>query len=382
MMKVYLDNAATTAIDPRVLEAMMPYFTDHFGNPSSIHSFGRKTRQAIEKSRKSIAEVLGASTAEVFFTSCGTESNNMVIKQSVYDLGVTRIISSPIEHHCVLHSVAAMRREGIHIDMVRVNEYGEPDYDHLTELLSSNPAKTLVTIMHANNELGTIADIHRIGALCAAHGAYFHTDTVQTVGYYPIQPQEIKAHFISGSGHKIYGPKGAGFVYISSDAMLTPFIDGGSQERKMRAGTENIYGIVGLAKALELSLARMTEVQHYIIGLKTHMIARLSTELPDVAFNSYIDERCHYKILSVSLPSNSKTDLLIFNLDIAGIAASGGSACASGSEVGSHVLAGIGAASDRRSVRFSFSHTNTIAEIDLAVDELVKMCAAKAAVIV
>ena len=369
-MKVYLDNAATTQLAAEALEEMMPYLTDHYGNPSSIHGFGRKTRAAIEKARKTVATAINASTAEIFFTSCGTESNNMVIKQTVKKLGVQRIISSPIEHHCVLHSVETEAREGIDAQMVKINESGEVDYMHLEELLKQADKKTLVSLMHSNNEIGTLLDLERVSSLCKQYGALLHTDTVQTMGYYPIDVQKLNITFLSGSGHKFHGPKGAGFVYINSSVQISPLIDGGAQERNMRAGTENLYGIVGLAKALELAVNNMEATKTHITELKQYMKAKIDAELTDVAYNGYTDERCHYKVLNVSLPLNNKTDLIVFNLDMVGIAASAGSACSSGSETGSHVLAAIKAPMDRKSVRFSFSKHNTKAEIDYVITEL------------
>jgi len=376
-MRVYFDNAATTALAREALDEMLPYLTENFGNPSSIHSYGRKSRAAIEKARKIVAGAINASSAEVFFTSCGTESNNMVIKQSVKKLGVQRIISSPIEHHCVLHSVQTEAGEGIKTEMVKINSFGEVDYEYLESLLKSSDEKTLVSLMHSNNEIGTLLDLERVSALCELYGAYFHTDSVQTVGYYPIDVQKLKIHFLSGSGHKFHGPKGVGFVYINSAAALSPFIDGGSQERNMRAGTENIYGIVGLGKALEMAITDMERTRQYIAELRQYMKSKLDNELADVSYNGFTDDRGHYKLLSVSLPLNNKTDLIVFNLDIAGIAASAGSACTSGSEVGSHVLAGINAPQDRKAVRFSFSKHNTKEEIDYVVEELKKMVPVK-----
>jgi cysteine desulfurase len=376
-MKVYFDNAATTPLAKEALDEMMPFLTENFGNPSSIHSYGRKSRAAIEKARKIVAAAINASTAEVFFTSCGTESNNMVIKQSVKKLGVSRIISSPIEHHCVLHSVETEAHEGIKTEMVKITGHGEVDYGHLEALLRASDDKTLVSLMHSNNEIGTLLDLERVSALCEAHGAYFHTDSVQTIGYYPMDVQKLKIHFLSGSGHKFHGPKGIGFVYISGAAMLSPFIDGGAQERNMRAGTENLYGIVGLGKALDMAVTDMAANRAHIDGLRQYMKSRLDNELSDVTYNGFTDDRGHYKVLNVSLPLNNKTDLIVFNLDIAGIAASAGSACTSGSEVGSHVLAGIHAPTDRKAVRFSFSKHNTKEEVDYVVEELKKMVPAK-----
>ncbi len=372
-MKVYLDNAATTSLAKEALDEMLPFLTENYGNPSSIHSYGRKTRAAIEKARKIVAATINSSTAEVFFTSCGTESNNMVIKQAVKKLGVTRIISSPIEHHCVLHSVEAEAREGVVTELVKISDQGEVDYADLEDRLKASPNKTLVSLMHSNNEIGTLLDLQRVSDLCTQYGAYMHTDTVQTIGYYPIDVQKLNIQFLSGSSHKFHGPKGVGFVYINGEAQLSPFIDGGAQERNMRAGTENLYGIVGLGKALEMAVSEMEANRAHISELRRYMKERLDAELPDVKYNGFTDDRGHYKVLSVSLPLNNKTDLIVFNLDIAGIAASAGSACSSGSEVGSHVLAAIHAPTDRKSVRFSFSKYNTKEEVDYVVAELKKM---------
>ena len=301
----------------------------------------------------------------------------MVIKQSVKELGVRRIISSSIEHHCVLHSVQTVGSEGIKTEMVKVSPFGEVDYGHLESLLKSSGEKTLVSLMHANNEIGTLLDLERVSALCEQYDAYFHTDSVQTIGYYPIDVQKLKIHFLSGSGHKFHGPKGVGFVYINSSAVLSPFIDGGSQERNMRAGTENLYGIVGLGKALEMAIEDMEGNRDHISGLRQYMKSKLDQELEDISYNGFPDERGHYKVLSLSLPLNNKTDLIVWNLDNAGIAASAGSACTSGSEVGSHVLAGINAPQDRKAVRFSFSRHNTKEEVDYVVEELKKLLPVK-----
>ncbi len=373
-MKVYLDNAATTAIDPLVLEEMLPYLKEHYGNPSSIHAYGRKTKAAIEKGRKVIARYLNASTSEIVFTGSGTEASNMIIKGAVRDLGVTRIISSPLEHHCVLHSVESMAAEGIKIEYMTPNQEGKFRFDELEELLRKSEEKTLVSLMHANNEIGTLLDLEKVSELCTASSAYFHSDTVQTIGYFPFDVQKLKIHFMSGSAHKFHGPKGTGFVYISSDIQIKPFIDGGAQERNMRAGTENVYGIIGMAKALELATEKLTENRRYVLGLKQHMIEKLKTQIPGIDFNGDLSENgSNYKVLSVSLPPNEKAELTLFNLDMAGIAASGGSACTSGSEKGSHVLEGIKADPKRKSVRFSFSKFNTKEEIDYTVDVLKKI---------
>ena len=375
-MKVYLDNAATTPLSKEVLDEMLPYLTEHFGNPSSIHSHGRKAKAAVEKARKVVAKYLNASTAEVFFTGSGTEASNTIIKCSVRDLGVKRIVTSRIEHHCVLHSVETMAQEGIQVDYVKLDEKGRVDLNDLESLLKASDKKTLVSLMHANNEIGTMLNLEAVAEICKTYQAIFHSDTVQTSGYFPFDVQKMKIHFLSGSAHKFHGPKGVGFIYINGEAAIKPFIDGGAQERNMRAGTENVYGIVGLGRALELALENGEENKKYISGLKHYMVDKLKTEIEGVDFNGDIsDEGSNYKVLSVSLPPCEKAELTLFNLDMAGVAASGGSACSSGSEKGSHVLEVIGANPNRKAVRFSFSKYNTKEEIDYAVSVVKKMIA-------
>jgi cysteine desulfurase len=373
-MKIYFDNAATTPIDPVVLAEMMPYLTDNFGNPSSIHEYGRKAKAAVEKSRKIVAKYLNASAAEVFFTSCGTESNNMVIKQAVANLGVKRIISSPTEHHCVLHTVKTEGSKGVAVDYVQVNAKGDIDLAHLETLLAAQPeTKTLVSLMHANNEIGTLLNIQHVGEICAKYGALFHSDSVQTVAHYPMDVQATKVHFLSGSAHKFHGPKGIGFVYINGNNTIKPLIEGGAQERNMRAGTENVVGIVGLGKALELWMTEGEQYRNHIESIRDYMAEQLLAEIPSIVFNGYTDQRSLYHVLSVSVPANQKTELLLFNLDISGICASGASACASGSMQASHVLEAIKADENRRTVRFSFSKNNTKDEVDFAVAKLKEM---------
>jgi cysteine desulfurase len=372
-MKVYFDNAATTRIHESVLAEMMPFLTENFGNASSIHEYGRKAKSAIEKSRKIVAKYLNASTAEIFFTSCGTESNNMVIKESIYSLGVKRIITAPIEHHCVLHSANTMNNRGIETAMLSVNEHGEINLEELEHKLSSSSEKTLVSIMHANNEIGIINDIDAISNLCQKYNALFHSDTVQTIAHFPFDLQKTQIDFISGSAHKFHGPKGIGFVYINSKNTLHPFIDGGAQERNMRAGTENVAGIIGLGAALELWMNNLEQYKSHISSLKSYMIEKLKSEISNITFNGRTDEKSLYHVLSVSLPENNKTDLLLFNLDIKGVCASGGSACASGSVQASHVMEAINAPLDRRTARFSFSIFNTKEEIDFTVACLKEM---------
>lgn len=373
MDRIYFDNAATTAMDPRVIDHMSQAMRELWGNPSSIYQEGRTARAAVEQARKTVANILQASIGEIFFTSGGTESNNMTLKCSVRDLGVKRIISSATEHHAVLHTAERLKKQGmIALDMVRQNEKGEVDFSHLEELLAQERGTTLVSLMYVNNEIGTLTDIKRVGEMCREYGAYFHSDTVQSIGYYPIDLSETYIHFITGSGHKFHGPKGVGFIYINSEAMLEPFIDGGSQERNMRGGTENVSGILGIAKALELAKQEMTERKNTISELREYFASRLREEIPGVEFNGNPFENGHYKILSVSFPPSEKNDLLLLNLDIEGISASGGSACSSGADAGSHVMAALHPGSERATVRFSFSHHNTRSEVDFVIDKLKK----------
>lgn len=368
--RVYLDNAATTPIRPEVLEAMMPYLTTTYGNPSSIHHEGRITRAAIENARKTVAGWIGASTGEIFFTSGGTESNNMAIKCAVSDLGVKRIITSPAEHHCVKHSVEhLLKRNAVHVDFVRLDQYGLPDMEHLDELLSSSSEPTLVTLMHANNEVGSMLNLGELSAICKKHNAWLHSDTVQTVGHFPINVQETPIDFISGAAHKFYGPKGTGFIYINSRCRIEPMIDGGSQERNLRAGTENIAGIIGLAKALSLAYEDLEEDTAYIKSIREYMKDKLTECCPDVLFNGHPDNSL-YTVLNVSFPAGPQSELMIMSLDIAGVSASGGSACSSGAETQSHVLQAIGHPADRKAVRFSFGRTTTKDDIDFAVDQI------------
>lgn len=370
-MKIYLDNAATTQISKEVLDEMLPYLTEHYGNPSSIHSFGRKAKSAIEQSRKIVAKYLNASTAEIFFTGSGTEASNMIIKCAVRDLGVQRIISSRAEHHCVLHSIDTVEKLGIEIDYVKLDGLGRVDISHLECLLDGGNQKTLVSLMHANNEIGTMISLQEISILCKKYKALFHSDTVQTIGYFPFDLQVVPIDFMSGSAHKFHGPKGVGFMYVNGNLPIKPYIDGGSQERNMRAGTENVPGIVGLGKALELAISEMNTNKIYLSVLKSYMVEQLTAQLPDVKFNGDLSENgSNYKVLSVALPPTEKSELVLFNLDMAGIAASGGSACTSGSEKGSHVLETIQADVNRKSVRFSFSKYNTKVEIDTVISIL------------
>ena len=370
-MRIYLDNAATTPLRKEVIEVMGQAMRELYGNPSSIHACGRAVRAKIEESRKKVAGYLGASIGEIFFTSGGTESNNMAIKCAVRDLGVQRIISSPIEHHCVGHSLDAVKKQGVSVDLVRVDGLGRIDYHHLENILQEQSGvKTLVSLMHANNEIGTLNDLERISRLCEEYGAYFHSDTVQTIGHLPIDVSKTKIHFLSAGAHKFQGPKGCGFIYINNEAILKPMIDGGSQERNMRGGTENIYGIIGLAKALELAMDNMEIYQEQIEKVRGYLKRSLQERFEDIQFNGDHAGNYLYTVLSVSFPPSDKSEMMLLHLDISGVSASGGSACSSGAEAGSHVLQAIGADSSRKAIRFSFSHENTVEEIDQVIEKL------------
>jgi cysteine desulfurase len=372
-MKVYLDNAATTPLDPEVLDAMLPVMKEYHGNPSSIHAFGRQSRALIEQARKTVAKLINASPAEIFFTSGGTEADNMAIRCTIEDLGITHAITSKIEHHAVLHTLEAMEHKGIiKLSFVNLDECGHVDLKHLEELLASNP-RTFVSLMHANNEIGNLLPLKKVGEICAKHNAIFHSDTVQTMGHYAIDVQAVNVHFITCAAHKFHGPKGVGFLYVNGDIKINPLIFGGSQERNMRGGTENIYGIVGLAKALEIAFRDLKAHQDHITGIKNYMIKQLEENIPQVEFNGDCKNNSLYTVLNVLFPPTENAEMLLFNLDIAGIAASGGSACTSGSDQGSHVLRGINSDMSRPSIRFSFSKYTTKEEIDFCVSKLKEM---------
>ena len=371
MERIYFDNAATTALDPQVLEAMMPYLTEKFGNPSSIYSYGRETRLAIENARKSVARILGAHPAEIFFTSGGTESSNTAITASVRDLGCTHIISSPLEHHATLHTIEHLHKRGeAALSWVDLLPDGHIDVEDLQRRLAASAEKTLVTLMHANNEIGNMLDIHAVGEKCKKYGAVFHSDTVQTVGHFPLDLRNTPVHFITGSAHKFHGPKGVGILYINENVRINPFIQGGSQERNMRAGTENVYGVVGFARALELATANHDADSVYIRGVKLYMMEQLEQQVKGVSFNGDPLGQSLYTVLSVAFPKTERSEMLLFNLDINGICTSGGSACTSGAEQGSHVIRAINNNPNQVTVRFSFSKNNTREQVDTVVAKL------------
>ena len=375
-MRVYLDNAATTPLDEEVLDAMLPVLKDGFGNPSSTHSYGRKIKSLIERARKNVAQHINCTPGEIFFTSGGTEADNMAIRCAVKDLGIKHVVTSAIEHHAVGHTIDRLKTKGlVDVTYVHLDENGHVDLQHLDQILSTR-AKTLVSLMHANNEVANLLPLDRVSEICQKHGAVFHSDTVQTMAHYRFDMQELdQVHFLACSAHKFHGPKGVGFLYVNKSVQINPLIHGGSQERNMRGGTENVYGIVGLSKAMDVAFKDLNTHQAYVTDLKSYMIERLNNSIEDVKYNadsSSLDKSL-YTVLSVSLPPTDIAPMMLFNMDIMGVACSGGSACTSGSNIGSHVLEGIDAPNDRPTIRFSFSRFNTKEEIDFAVDCLVKL---------
>jgi len=375
-MRVYLDNAATTPVDPQVFEAMRPYFEEEFGNPSSIHAHGRKIRAAVESSRKKIAELLNCNPGEIIFTSGGTEADNTLIINSINAFSIQHAITTPLEHHAVSHTLEVLSDKGvIKIHHVKMDEKGNIDFDDLEKLLSQYP-NSLISLMHANNEIGNLLDIKRVGELAKFHKAYFHSDTVQTIGHYCHNLSDLYISGLVGSAHKFHGPKGIGFMYIRKDQKIGQFIHGGSQERNMRGGTENVYGIVGMAKALEIAYLGMEEHKKKVSSLKELMIKKLKDQIPNISFNgdSENSSKSLYTVLSVRLPENNSNDLVLFKLDMAGVSASGGSACSSGSDAGSHVINSLYPNSRRTTIRFSFSKYNTPEEINFAAEKLVEIC--------
>lgn len=373
-MKVYFDNAATTPIDDEVVEAMLPYLKEHFGNPSTQYSFGRDTRAAIEEARKTIAQLINVQTSEIIFTSGATEANNMAIKGAVNFLGVQRIITSPIEHHCVEYSVDFCR-DNLNVEtvLVKIDDKGNVDLNDLENLLQSSDKKTLVTLMHANNEIGTLLDIEKVGALCKQNNALFHSDTVQTFAHFPLDVQAMNVDFISGAAHKFHGPKGVGFLFMRKQNKVQPFIHGGGQERGFRAGTENVYGIIGMATAAKKAYTNLENDRAAILEIKNYFIQTLKNNFTDIDFNGNLDEQSLFTVLNVSFPPSDKAALLLFMLDIEGICCSGGSACGSGASTGSHVIRALNKDENRVSIRFSFSKHNTKEEVDYVIEKLLKI---------
>ncbi|GHA50589.1 cysteine desulfurase [Salinimicrobium marinum] len=376
MKKVYLDNAATTQIREEVVIKMADVMKETYGNPSSIHSFGRSAKTLIEQARKTVAKHLNVSPSEIIFTSGGTEADNLVLNSAVRDLGIKRIITSRIEHHAVLYTIEQLEKEyGITVEYLKLDNCGKADLEHLEQLLTSSEEKTLVSLMHVNNEIGNLLDISRVGRLCKANKALFHSDTVQSVGHFKLDLAEVPIDFTAVSAHKFHGPKGVGFAFIRKNSGLQPLIFGGEQERGYRAGTESVHNIVGLEEALKLSYEHLDEEREYISSLKSHFMEQLQKEIPGVKFNGACSdpENSTYTLLNVCLPvSQEKAMLLLFQLDLKGIACSKGSACQSGSEEGSHVLNAFLHEEDLKkpSLRFSFSRYNTKEDLDYVVEVL------------
>ena len=371
-MKVYLDNAATTPIAEEVIEEIKPYLHTYFGNPSSTHSFGRKTKNAIEINRKKIANFIRAENNEIIFTSGGTEADNMAIRCAVTDLNVQRIITSKIEHHAVGHTVESLKEShNIELIYLETDKYGNPSIKQLKKLLQET-TKTLVSLMHANNEIGTLLPIEEVASLCSNYNhVFFHSDTVQTMGHYYFDVKKLKIDFLVCSAHKFHGPKGIGFLYVNKNLHLNPIITGGSQERSHRGGTENLYGIIGLGKAMELAYSDLVEHQKQIGKIKYYLKEELLKIDSRIKFNGETDkEKSLYTVLSVRFPKDICNSMLLFSLDIHGIASSGGSACSSGSNKGSHVLAELPDQENYQSVRFSFSRYNSIEEINYTLDKI------------
>ena len=371
-MRVYLDNAATTQIAPEVIDYMAELMKSDYANPSSIHHGGRKSRILVENARKTVSNYLNTSPGNIFFTSGGTEADNMAIRRGILDNNISHAITSSISHKAVIYPLEELSdKKKIVLNYIKLDNNGKIDLIHLEDLLKNNP-RTFVSIMHANNEIGTIQPIIEIGDLCKKYNAIFHCDTVQTMAHYPIDLQKINVDFITGSAHKFHGPKGVGFIYISDNIDIEPFISGGSQERNMRAGTENVHAIAGLAKAMQLSYENMDNDKEYISQIKKYMINQLMLNINDVQFNANCTDfdSSLFKILSVSFPKISESEMLLFNLDIKGISCSGGSACSAGNMSGSHVLDVVCKDDNRTGVRFSFSRYNTKEEIDYTVEKI------------
>jgi len=374
-MRVYLDNAATSPMAPEVIEVMTEVMTENFGNPSSIHSYGRDSKAIIENARRSISKLINVQPKEIIFTSGGTEADNMALFCSVNDLGVKHVISSPIEHHAVEHSYHKLSdKYNVKVSMVKVDEKGHVDLQHLEELLSTSNQKTLVSLMHANNEIGTLLPLKEVGDMCKKYDAYFHSDTVQTMAHYPFNLEDLNIDFITCSAHKFHGPKGIGFLYVNKDLKINPLIEGGAQERGLRAGTENLIGIAGLSKALEIANSNIDSHINHVKSLKYDMLEQLQSKINGIEVNGEVDpEKSLYTVLSIKFPQFDKQEVLLFMLDLEGVACSGGSACSSGANAGSHVIRGINGDTSRATIRFSFSRFTTKQDIDFAVEKVVKI---------
>lgn len=378
MQSIYLDNAATTPMAPEVVDEMIPFMRDHFGNPSSTHAYGRKVKDAIETCRRNISKHLNCRPGEICFTSGGTEADNLAIQTAVLKFEVRDIITSRVEHAAVINCVTDLEKRGLaKVHWVSLHDDGSVDMADLENLLHNNE-KCLVSLMHANNEIANRIDLDEVTALCRGHGAYFHSDTVQTMGHYTFDLEKTPIHFMTGSAHKFHGPKGIGFLFHRKDLGPIQMIHGGDQERSRRAGTENIYGIVGMAKAMDLAYEHLQEHYKHINGLKLLMMRELKSAVPGVAFNGQSEsEDSLYTVLNVNFPDSEIASMMLFRLDIEGIACSGGSACSSGSARGSHVLEQVKCKNEGPNVRFSFSRYTTVDDIKSCVGILAQLMTSK-----
>ncbi len=376
MQKIYFDSAATTSLRPEVIDTMVSVLKEDFGNPSSTHTYGRSAKNHIEHARKNIAKHLGVKASEIIFTSGGTEADNLALNSAVRDLGIQHIITSRIEHHAVLHTIQKIQSQtGVTVSYVNINTDGSVDYAHLEQLLDSISSKKLVSLMHINNEVGTILDIHRVGNLCKEYDSLFHSDMVQSIGHFDVNLKELHIDFTAASAHKFHGPKGVGFAYIRKNSGIRPLIYGGEQERGHRGGTEGVHNIAGMDTALQLAYEHLDEEKAYVSDLKKYFIDQLHQHIPGIKFNANCNDMVHstYTLINVCVPvSPEKAGILLFQLDIQGIACSKGSACQSGSSMGSHVLTEILSEEDlqKPSIRFSFSKYNTKDEVDYVIEHL------------
>ena len=371
-MNVYFDNAATTKLDSSILDKMLPFMVEGYGNPSSIHKKGREVKSAVEKSRSKIADILNCEPGEIFFTSGGTEADNMFILNTVYEKNINTIITSKIEHHAVLHCSEYLKKtNNTKLEFVDIDGNGVVNISDLERKLKANP-NALVSLMHGNNEIGNLLDIAMVSNLCLDNGAIFHSDTVQTVGHYSFDLKKLNIHGIVGSAHKFHGPKGIGFLYLNNSHKISSFIHGGAQERNMRGGTENVYGIVGLSEALDLATSNYNDHRLHILNLKKRMIKGLKSRIKTIKFNGTSGDLDNslYTVLNISIPNIEDQQMFLFNLDINNICASAGSACTSGSDSGSHVLKEIKKHKNHVSIRFSFSKNNTIKEVDYVLEKI------------
>lgn len=370
---IYLDNAATTKVYPEVLDAMLPYFTEYYGNPSAVYSFAGEAEKAVAKARETIASAIGAKTDEIYFTGGGSESDNWALKATAeaYAPKGKHIITTAIEHHAILHTAAWLEKQGFEVTYVGVDENGTVKLDELEAAI--RPDTILISVMAANNEIGTIQPLKEIGAIAKKHGVLFHTDAVQAFAHVPINVDEMNIDMLSASGHKINGPKGIGMMYIRKGVKILSFVHGGAQERRRRAGTHNVPGIVGMGKATEIAIRDMDKDTAYEAKLRDHLIERVLEEIPYTRLNGHRTNR---------LPNNAnfcfrfiEGESMLILLDQAGICGSSGSACTSGSLDPSHVLLAIGLPHEiaHGSLRLTLSPETTMEEIDYTVDTLKKI---------